>query len=576
MVKYKQLKRSGIMLKGIAVSQGYAITHILKIEDSTLNITPSLITDTKSELNVYKDAMETSIKQLTDLKTTYAHKFDEDMLSLFDAHIAIVNDVDIFSKVSHLINDKHFNFPYAMQTVSDEYITLFNQIDDDYLKSRAVDLKDVTHRIIANALNVPITDFAKINQPVILAIKELTPTQATQLDPTYIKGFISEVGSATSHSAIVAKLLNIPAVFGIKNLMQKINHNDFAILDGLEGKVLINPTTEIIAKYEKIIKTYRMKKDRLKPYYTKPLETKDGKHFPLLANLSSDRNLPYIQSFNVDGVGLFRTELLFLDHLTMPSYEEQLKVYTNILTSFKNQSVTIRTLDIGGDKPLPYVNHPIEENPALGLRGIRLSFKYLDMFKTQIKALLTASSHGHLKIMFPMISSVEEFMQAKTIVDDIKAELINEHVAVGSYQLGIMIEVPSAVLMAEQLAKVCDFFSIGTNDLIQYAFATDRLNENLNYLYQPLHPVILKLIKMTVDAAAKEKIDVSVCGEMASDPYAAILLFGLGVSTISISPASSLEIKALMSTYDANKLIELANHALQLDNQEQVLNYIKK
>lgn len=563
------------MLEGMPVSAGYATAKILKMDDATLHISNALITDVDQELNKYEDAIRKSINQLETLKATYAKKFNDDMLSLFDAHIAMTNDIEVVGKVKELIIKKSYNLAYAITLVSEEYIAMFNQIDDEYLKSRAVDLKDVTHRLISNVLHIKIIDLAKINEPVILATKELTPTQATQLNPTYIKGFVSEVGSKTSHSAIIAKLLNIPAVFGVKDLLKHINQDDLAILDGIKGKLYINPTKKQLDTYKDVMQSYQAHQETLKIYEHMPLQTKDKQTFPLLANLSSDRDLEYIKSFSLDGVGLFRTELLFLEHLQMPTYDEQYKVYHQILESFKDQDVTIRTLDIGGDKPLSHVNHPKEENPALGQRGIRFSFLHQDIFETQIKALLTANKYGNLKIMFPMISTIDEFLKAKSIVEFVEQSLIKNKIEVKPYQLGIMIETPSSALMANEFAKVCDFFSIGTNDMVQYTFAIDRLNQNLSNLYQPLHPAILKLIKMTIDAAHKHQVTVSVCGEMASDACSSIILLGLGVDQLSISPSSSLEIKSCISKHTLRQLKEIAQHALSLDNQESVKTYIK-
>ncbi|MGE4320762.1 MAG: phosphoenolpyruvate--protein phosphotransferase [Acholeplasmataceae bacterium] len=564
------------MLKGIGVSEGYAVAQILKFEDYKINVLPTLIKNPEKEIQKYEQAIEKSVLQLNELKTKYKNKFDDNMLKLFDAHIEIAQDIDVVGKVKKLITEHNYNLTYALSTVSNEYVEIFNQIDDEYLKSRLIDLKDVSSRIMKNALDLPIFDFAKIDHEVILATHELTPTQATQLDPKYIKGFISEVGGPTSHSAIVAKLLNIPAIFGIKSVLKKVKDQEIAILDGFTGELFLNPDEQTLNVYKDKIEAFNENQIALKSFNHKPLTSKDGKIFKLLVNLGSLADLKYISDLSSDGVGLFRTELLFLDHLKMPTLEEQFEAYKDILLAFKDKPVTIRTLDIGGDKPLPYFKHDLESNPALGFRGIRLLLDQKNLFKTQLTALLKASRFGNLKIMFPMISTLEEFLEAKALTKEIEASLLRDGYEVGKYQVGIMIEVPSAVMIAEELAKVCDFFSIGTNDLIQYTLATDRLNQKLEYLYQPYHPSILRMIKMTVTAGHKQGISTSVCGEMASNPQAAMILLGLGVNELSSSPHMLLDIKSKISLKNSTELTLTAHKALSMRTQKEVVDYMNE
>ncbi len=564
------------MLKGIAVSEGYAIAPILKIKEYEMNIIPSKINNPEKEIHKYEEAIAKSVDQLNELKTKYANKFDDNMLSLFDAHVTMCQDIDVVSKVKDLITKEKYNLTYALSTVVNEYIEMFNQMDDDYLKSRAVDLKDVSSRIIKNALGLQIIDFAKINKEVILAIHELTPSQATQLDPKYIKGFVSEVGGTTSHSAIVAKLLKIPAVFGITDVLNKVSDDETVIIDGFKGMLYDQPSDALIASYKTKIKTYERDLESLQTYKSKSLLTKDLNRFDILVNLGSTDEIKYLNDDKVDGIGLFRTELLFLEKHRMPTVEEQFEAYKKLLLSFEGQPVTIRTLDIGGDKPLPYFNHDKEFNPSLGYRGIRLLLNQKTLFKTQITALLRASVYGHLKIMFPMISTYEEFMEAKEFTKKVEKELIQEGVEVSSYELGMMIEVPSAAILADILAPECDFFSIGTNDLIQYTLATDRLNPKLNYLYQPFNPAILKLIKTTVDAANKFNTSISVCGETASHPLSAMILLGLGVKQLSVTPNALLEIKSFISAKTMDEINEITEHVMKLKTQKEILDYIEK
>ncbi|MFA6800759.1 MAG: phosphoenolpyruvate--protein phosphotransferase [Acholeplasmataceae bacterium] len=562
------------MLKGIGVSEGYAIAQILKFEDYKINILPTLIKNPDKEIEKYEIAIQKSIDQLNELKTKYKNKFDKEMLSLFDAHISIATDVDVVNKVKKIIKDEHFNLIYALSITSNEYIDTFNQIDDDYIKARAIDLKDVSSRIMKNALNLPVFDLANIDKPVILVTHELTPSQATQLDLKYIKGLISEVGSTTSHSAIIAKLLNIPAIFGVKSLMKITKDHELAILDGFSGEVFENPSDDLLSTYHEKINQYDKSQAELKAFDGKPFVTKDGKHLKLFVNLGSLEDMRFVKNVAIDGVGLFRTEFLFLDQHKMPTADEQFEYYKQMLIAFKDKSVIIRTLDIGGDKPLPYFKHDEESNPALGNRGIRLLLNQKALFQAQLTALLKASSYGQLKIMFPMISTYEEFLEAKALTKEIEASLIRDGFEVGKYQLGIMMEIPSAMMIADDLAKVCDFFSIGTNDLIQYMLATDRTNQKLEYLYQPFHPAILKMIKMTVVAAQKEGIPVSVCGEMASDPQAAMILIGLGINELSCSPHSLLDIKSKISEKNSQTLILNAHRALSMKTQKEIIDFI--
>ncbi len=563
------------MLKGIAVSEGYAIAPILKIKEYEMNIIPTKVKNPDKEILKYEEAINQSIAQLEELKTKYANKFDDNMLSLFDAHIAMCGDIDVVSKVKDLINKDKYNLTYALSTVVSQYIELFNQMEDDYLKSRAVDLKDVSSRIIKNALGLPIVDFAKIDKEVILAIHELTPSQATQLDPKYIKGFVSEVGGTTSHSAIVAKLLGIPAVFGVNDALNKVNDDELAIIDGFNGIIYDQPTDKQVSTYKSKIKNLKRDLKTLQTFKSESLVTKDGQKIDLYVNLGSIDEIKYLSDDKVDGVGLFRTELLFLEQHRMPTVDEQFEAYKELLLSFKGQPVTIRTLDIGGDKPLPYFNHDKEFNPSLGYRGIRLLLNQKTLFKTQLTALLKASAFGHLKIMFPMISTYEEFIEAKTFTKEIEKELTSKGIDVGQYELGMMIEVPSAAILADILAPECDFFSIGTNDLIQYTLATDRLNPKLNYLYQPFNPAILKLIKITVEAANRNNTSVSVCGETASHPLSAMILIGLGVKQLSVTPNALLEIKSFISHKTSEEIKRITDQVMTYKTQKEILDFIE-
>lgn len=561
------------MLKGIVVSQGYAIEEVFKFEEPTIDVHLSYTKNINQTLKRYESIRNQSIKQLNQLKKTNQHKVNQDMLEIFDAHIQMITDIEFIGEVESLIKNNSYALDYAIKVVSDKYLEMFNALDDDYLKSRALDVKDVSKRLLKNDHQLPIVDLSTIDHPVILAVKELSPSAAMQLNPAYIKGFITENGGITSHSAIIAKLFNIPAIFGIKDLMKHIDHQDMLILDGIKGLVYTNPSKDLVYTYQELFQKYHEHIEKTKIFETKPLVTRDGQMSKIMVNIGSQKELESINTSFVDGIGLFRTEMLFLNHNQMPSFDDQFEVYSTLIKTFKSKPVTIRTLDIGGDKPLSYYKHPVEANPALGLRGIRLTFEEKDIFKTQIKAILSASQFGLVKIMFPMIATLEEYLQAKKITDSIADELTKEGIK-PHYELGVMIEVPSAVMIADELARVCDFFSIGSNDLVQYTFASDRLNEKLTHLYIPCHPAILKMIDMVVKAAHQHHIEVSVCGEMAGMPQASLLLLGLGVDTLSMSMQRVLSIKGNTSNYDFYKLKEIAQQALLQKNEKDVLKLI--
>lgn len=558
------------MLKGISASQGYAIGHILKLDQQTVDTTKIIVKNIENEIQYLHEAIDKTVGQLKQLKNLSLNKFDHETSSIFDAHIAIAKDPEVISQVEEKIKQESCNLTYALKSVVLTLVDMFKQMDDDYLKQRASDLLEVSDRIIKNHLNIKMIDLETIDHEVILAAHEITASDAAMVNPKYVLGFISEVGGKNSHSSIIARLLGIPALVGVSNLMQSVHQKEHVILDAFEGKLIRSFNKETLSLYQQKISNFKLEKQKLDSLIDVDPITTDHKKIELLANIGSFNDVKYAKKQNAYGVGLFRTELIFLDRYELPSEDEQYHHYKRVLEAFNPYPVTIRTLDIGGDKPLPYLKHPVEYNPALGDRGIRFSLSHVEIFKTQIRALLRASNHGHLKVMFPMISTKEEFIKLKKIVSNIQKEFDEKNIAYKHIEFGVMIEVPSAAIIADQLASVVDFFSIGTNDLIQYTFAADRLNAQLEYLNQPFHPSILRLIHMVTTAGKKHGIKTSVCGEMASDPMAASLLIGLGVDELSMTSSSIVGVKDKIIRHSLKDLESLSEKLLNCSSEKEI------
>ncbi len=561
------------MLKGIPVSPGYAIAKILKYQDYHFDQTKTVIEFPEQEILRYDKAINDSVSQLKSLKTANMHTLDEETLHIFDAHIAIATDPELIDRVKQLIRAEQCGLSYALSKTVNTYVQLFDQMSDEYLKSRASDLLDVKNRILKNALHIPVIELDQINEPVILCVYELSATQIAQIDQQYVLGCISEIGGKTSHGAIIARQIGLPAIVGIPNLMTEIKDGEYVIIDAFEGHVIkdFDQATERI--YQDKIFTDEKKKANLKRLSGQPTILKDNVEIKLLANIGSSKDLKYLTDHKADGVGLFRTELMYLDRTSLPSESELFEDYKAVLSFFKEKPVTIRTLDIGGDKPLSYINFKPEYNPALGNRAIRLLFTKPELFKTQIRALLRASIFGNLQVMFPMVSTLEELFYIKETIEQCIADLANNNIPFKRFKIGIMIEIPAAAIIADQFAKHVDFFSIGTNDLIQYTFAADRTNPDVEYLYQPFHPVIARLIHGVVEAANQEKIPVSVCGEMAGHPIGAKLLIGLGIKTLSMTPISLLPIKSELMQSSYHDLHEQAKKALSASSEAEIVSY---
>lgn len=531
------------MLKGIAASSGIAIgkAYVIREEENAINRYE--VKDTEKEIKRFLEAILKAKEEIEAIKENAVKNFGEEKALIFEAHLMILEDEEFRASVIEKIK-QNINAEYAVKETVEMFEGIFLSMEDEYMRERAADIRDIGGRIIGALKGEEKSSIGDIKDKCIIVAKDLTPSDTAQLNREYVLGFITELGGKTSHSAIIARALEIPAVSGIKGATEILKTGDLIILDGVKGIIYINPDESLIDEYQNKIQREMEEKRELLIYKDRKVLTKDGKRIEVAANISSKEEVDVALKYGADGIGLFRTEFLFMNRETAPTEEEQFEVYKYVLQKMEGRPVIIRTLDVGGDKKIPYIDVGTEMNPFLGLRAIRLCFERLDLFKTQLKALLRASTYGNLKIMFPMISKVDEIKRAKEILEDVKAELKKAGQRFSDkIEIGIMIEVPSAAIISDLLAKEVDFFSIGTNDLIQYTLAVDRMNEKVSNIYEPSHPAVLRLIKMVIDNAHKEGKWVGMCGEMASDISMIPLLIDYGIDELSMSAPSVLKVK---------------------------------
>ncbi|EAF4677912.1 phosphoenolpyruvate--protein phosphotransferase [Listeria monocytogenes] len=564
-------------LKGIAASDGIAIAKAYLLVEPDLSYEKTEVTDVESEVKRFESALEVSRTELSMIREKAAKDLGEDKAQIFDAHLLVLNDPELTGPIEESIKNSKTNAETALQETTDMFIGMFESMDNEYMRERAADIKDVRKRVLSHLLGVTIPNPALIDEEVVVVAADLTPSDTAQLNRNFVKGFVTDIGGRTSHSAIMARSLEIPAVVGTKEVTASVAKNDIVIIDGLEGNVIIHPTEEQIAHYEKIKSDFALQQAEWDKLKNEKSVSKDGVHVELAANIGTPNDLEGVISNGGEAVGLYRTEFLYMGRDNFPTEEEQFEAYKAVVSGMDGKSVVVRTLDIGGDKTLPYLELPEEMNPFLGFRAIRLCFANEELFRTQLRALLRASVYGNLKIMFPMIATVNEFRQARDILLDEKSKLKAAGTEVSdSIELGIMIEIPAAAVLADQFAKEVDFFSIGTNDLIQYTMAADRMNERVSYLYQPYNPSILRLVKMVIDASHKEGKWTGMCGEMAGDQTAVPLLLGLGLDEFSMSASSILKSRSLIKRLDQSEMVKLAEEALNKSTAEEVVELVEK
>lgn len=501
----------------------------------------------------------------------------EDKAAIFDAHIQIANDPEVINQVEDLIKNSLFNGAYALESVFKNLYDMFANMDDPYFKERASDVRDVSIRVLSNFLNKKLPDLMSINENVIIVAHDLAPSETAILDKKYVKGFVTNIGGRTSHAAIMARTMEIPAVLGLSDITKKVKENDLIAMDGDAGIVELNPSN--LKEWDLKIEQYLNDKKELQKYVSKKAITLDGHQVEVEANIGKPTDSDNLDGYGADGVGLYRSEFLYMDSPNWPDEDLQYNSYKYVLEKNPKHIVIVRTLDIGGDKKLPYFTFDHEDNPFLGYRAIRFSLDKKDIFKVQLRALLRASVHGKLGIMFPMISSISELLKAKEILEETKKELDKEKIKYSKdVKVGMMIEIPATAFLADKFAKYVDFFSIGTNDLIQYTFAVDRMSEKISHLYQPNNPSLLKAIEATINGAKKHGVTVAMCGEMAGDIMSIPILLGLankGLDAFSMSSSSILKAKKLICNLKHKDCIELANKAIDLETPEQVNRLVK-
>lgn len=565
------------ILKGIAASDGVAISKAYLLVEPDLSFSSENISDVDGEVEKFKAAVNQSKVELTQIRNNAEKQLGADKAAIFDAHLLVLEDPELLNPIEENIRNNKVNAPTALQEVSTNFITIFENMDNEYMKERAADIRDVSKRILAHILGVELPNPSMINESVIIVGEDLTPSDTAQLNKEFVKGFATNIGGRTSHSAIMSRSLEIPAVVGTKDITDRVKHGDSLIIDGLTGDVIIDPSEDEVLAYEQKQKDFFAEKEELAKLVNDDSVSKDGVHVELAANIGTPNDLEGVKNNGAQGIGLYRTEFLYMGRDNMPSEDEQFEAYSKVLKEMDGKRVVVRTLDIGGDKELSYLNLPKEMNPFLGYRAIRLCLDQTDIFRTQLRALLRASEYGKLNIMFPMIATIQEFRDAKAILLEEKEKLVSKGVKVDDdIEVGIMVEIPATAALADIFAKEVDFFSIGTNDLIQYTMAADRMSERVAYLYQPYNPAILRLIKQVIEASHKEGKWTGMCGEMAGDNTAVPLLLGLGLDEFSMSATSILKARKQIKELDQKEMQELANRAINCATSEEVVELVNE
>ncbi|OPX02602.1 phosphoenolpyruvate--protein phosphotransferase [Geobacillus proteiniphilus] len=564
-------------IHGIAASSGIAIAKAYRLETPHLAAEKRTVADVEAEIARLEAAVAKAKEELEAIKQHALEKLGEDKAAIFAAHLLVLDDPELLNPIKEKIKTEQVNAEYALHETASFFISMFEGMDNEYMKERAADIRDVTKRVLAHLLGVTISNPSLISEEVVIIAEDLTPSDTAQLNRQYVKGFATDIGGRTSHSAIMARSLEIPAVVGTKAVTAEVQNGDIVVVDGLDGQVVVNPSPELLAHYEEKRARYEEQKAEWAKLVDQPTVTADGVHVELAANIGTPDDVKGALANGAEGIGLYRTEFLYMGRSELPTEEEQLAAYKTVLEKMDGKPVVVRTLDIGGDKELPYLHLPKEMNPFLGFRAIRLCLEMQEMFRTQLRALLRASVHGNLKIMFPMIATLDEFRQAKAILLEEKEALLRQGVPVtDGIEVGMMVEIPAAAVMADQFAKEVDFFSIGTNDLIQYTVAADRMNERVSYLYQPYNPAILRLISHVIDAAHREGKWVGMCGEMAGDPIAIPILLALGLDEFSMSATSILPARAQLKQLSKEDAARIKETVLSLGTAEEVVTFVKQ
>lgn len=563
-----------MQLKGIAAASGYAIGPAFIMQEQTTEVERKTIAPdaVEAEVTRLQDAVAQAMKELEQIKIDTEAKLGEHHAEIFATHMLVLEDEEFIGQALEKVRAEAVNAEYAMSEVSQQLIDIFSSMDSEYMRERAADFRDVTKRVLGALSGKKSASLNDFSEPVVLFAHDLTPSDTAQLDRSKVAGFATNIGGRTSHSAIMARSMEIPAVVGLKTATTDIKEGDIVVLDGTKGLILVNPDQATLHMYQQKKEKFEQRREEMKQYKDKPSVTADGHHVELVANIGNTEDALGARNNGAEGVGLFRTEFLYMGRDNFPSEEEQYNSYRTVAETLgAEKPVVIRTLDIGGDKELSYLELPKEMNPFLGYRAIRLCLDRQDLFKTQLRAILRASAHGNIKMMYPMIATLTELRAANAVLKEAQAELDAEGIAYNKdMEVGIMIEIPAAAIIADQLAKEADFFSIGTNDLVQYTMAADRMNEKVSHLTQPFNPAVLRLIRMVIEAAHKEGKWAGMCGEMAGNLTAIPILLGLGLDEFSMSASSVLPARVLMSRLNREEMKQLAQEALSLETEEEI------
>jgi len=562
-------------LKGIGVYSDVVIGKCSVWKNSFLLYPEYKISkkDVEGEINRLDEAIKKTINEIITLRKNLEESAGKEYADIFNFHIFLLQDKNLRNETAKIIKDEKLNVETSLKKIILKLGKIFGREENDFLKDRRRDILDVVERIVSNIRKTPIT---KVFKEEIIVAHDLSPTQIVSLNRKFVKGFVTDIGSETSHIAIIARALEIPSVIGVGNATEEVQNGDNLIVDGEEGMVIVNPVGSIFNKYKK--KKEKLRKRKRKIYFLKklPSRTNDGRYIKFLANIEFPEEIVTAEKNGYDGIGLYRTEYLYINRKNLPTEEEQFLAYKNIAEKVGEKPIIIRTIDIGGDKLVPNISGKKELNPFLGWRGIRFCLDRKEIFKTQIKAILRASVYGNIKIMFPMIATLEEVKEGRKIVNEAKENLKKEKKEYKDVDLGVMIEIPSAVFISDKLAKEVDFFSIGSNDLIQFTLAVDRLNEKITNLYQPCHPSVLKMIKITIDNAKKSGIPVGICGEMASTPEIACLLVGMGIDELSMAPFLIPTIKEVIINSKYEKLKKISEEVFKFDTNNKIVKFLKE
>ncbi|QXE00872.1 phosphoenolpyruvate--protein phosphotransferase [Terribacillus sp. DMT04] len=565
------------MINGIAASNGIAIAKAYHLAVPDLSFEKTTVANVEEEISRLDAALNISKQELEKIRENARVSLGDEHAEIFSAHLLVLADPELVNPIKDNIRNNKLNAEAALDETATMFIDMFRSMDNEYMKERAADIQDVTKRVMAHLLQVSFPDPALIDEEVIIIAEDLTPSDTAQLNKQFVKGFTTDIGGRTSHSAIMARSLEIPAVVGTKSITSSAAKDSMIIVDGIEGTVIIDPTEDELASYKAKQEAFEQQKQEWAKLKDEPTITTDNVHVELVANIGTPEDVTGVLNNGGEGVGLYRTEFLYMGKSELPSEDEQFESYKAVLEQMGDKPVVVRTLDIGGDKELSYLQLPKELNPFLGFRAIRLCLERDDIFRVQLRALLRASVYGNLKIMFPMIATLEEFRQAKAILLEEKDKLTADGVSVSeSIEIGIMVEIPSTAVAAKQFAKEVDFFSVGTNDLIQYTMAADRMNERVSYLYQPYHPAILNLVHNVIEAAHAEGKWAGMCGEMAGDEIAIPLLLGLGLDEFSMSATSILPARTQITKLSKADMQELSQEALTLSTADDVEQLVRQ